>query len=191
MRVKDFSKIDIVFKATLRLIRTQGIAGITMSKIAKESALATGTLYIYFKNKEELINALYQKIERAASARFLAGHDPKLTFKACLKTVWINYLKHRIEFHDESIFMEQYYYSPYITIAQKQVAEEMKQPVYGIINRGKEEGIINANIETEMLFSAMIGFIRELADEHVESRYIMIKQRIDQAFELSWKMITN
>ena len=53
MRVKDFSKIDIVFKATLRLIQTQGIAGITMSKIAKESTLATGTLYIYFKNKEK------------------------------------------------------------------------------------------------------------------------------------------
>ena len=191
MRVKDLSKIDVVFKATLRLIRNHGIAGITMSKIAKESSLATGTLYIYFKNKEELINALYHKIERDASNRFLAGYDPTLPFKVCLKLVWTNYLKHRIEFHDESIFMEQYYYSSYITLAQKQLAEEMKKPVYGIINRGKEEGFISTKIETEMLFSAMIGFIRELADEHVESRYIMIKNRIDQAFELSWKMITN
>lgn len=191
MRVKDFSKIDLVFKSTLTLIKSQGIAGITMSKIAKESSLATGTLYIYFKNKEELINALYHKIEKDASARFVQGYHPDLEFKQCLKTVWVNYLKHRIEFHEESIFMEQYYYSSYITIAQKQLAEEMKQPVYNIINRGKEEGFISNKIETEMLFSAMIGFIRELADEHIENRFLMIKNRINQAFELSWKMITN
>jgi len=191
MRVKDFSKIDLVFKATLRLIRNHGIAGITMSKIAKESKLATGTLYIYFKNKEELINALYHKIEKDASARFLSGFNPELPYKECLKTIWVNYLRHRIDFHDESIFMEQYYYSSYITIAQKQLAEEMKSPVHDIINRGKKEGLINKKVETEMMFSAMIGFIRELADEHVENRYVMVQKRIDTAFELSWKMIAN
>jgi len=189
MRVKDLSKIDLVFKSTLKLIRNHGIAGITMARIAKESNLATGTLYIYFKNKEELINALYHKLEKDASTRFLAGYNPDLPYKECLKRVWVNYLNHRINFHDESIFMEQYYYSSYITLAQKQLAEEMKQPVYKIINRGKEEGIVTTKIETEILFSAMIGFIRELADEHVENRLVMIKQRIDQAFELSWKMI--
>ena len=189
MRVKDLSKIDLVFKSTLKLIRNHGIAGITMAKIAKESNLATGTLYIYFKNKEELINALYHKLEKDASNRFMAGYNPDLPYRECLKKVWVNYLNHRINFHDESIFMEQYYYSSYITLAQKQLAEGMKQPVYRIINRGKEEGIVTSKIETEILFSAMIGFIRELADEHVENRLVMIKQRIDQAFELSWKMI--
>lgn len=190
MRVKDLSKIDLVFKSTLKLIRTHGIAGITMAKIAKKSNLATGTLYIYFKNKEELINALYRKLEKDASNRFFAGFKADLEFKECIKIVWVNYLNHRINFHDESIFMEQYYYSTYITLAQKQLAEEMKQPVYGLINRGKKEGVISSKIETEMMFSAMIGFIRQLADEHVENRYTMIKERVDQAFELSWKMIT-
>jgi len=190
MRVKDYSKIESIFSASLRLIKANGFSGITMSKIAKESKLATGTLYIYFKDKEELINALYHKIERDASNRFLLGHKPDLSFKQCLKNVWINYLKHRIEFHEESIFMEQYYYSAYITMSQKQLAEDMKKPVYNIIERGKKEGIIPQEIETEMLFSAMIGFIRELADEHIESRFILSKERIAKAFELSWKMIT-
>lgn len=189
MRVKDLSKIDLVFKSTLRLIRTHGIAGITMAKIAKESKLATGTLYIYFKNKEELINALYRKLESDASQRFLEGYSSELPYKECLKIIWINYLNHRINFHDESIFMEQYYYSTYITLAQKQLAEEMKKPIYEIINQGKKQGLISTKVETEMAFSAMIGFIRELADEHVENRYIMARNRIDQAFELSWKMI--
>lgn len=189
MRVKDFSKIDIVFKATLKLIMDYGFTGINMAKIAKESKIATGTLYIYFKNKEELINALYQNVEKKSSARFIQGYDPSQPFKTCLKKVWINYLKHRIENHQESVFMEQYYYSPYITLAQKKIAEEMKIPVYNIINRGKSEGVIS-NIDSEMLFSAMIGFIRELADEHVNGRYKLNSEKINTAFDMNWRMIS-
>ncbi len=190
MRAKDFSKIDIVFKATLKLIRNHGFTGINMSKIAKEAKIATGTLYIYFKNKEELINALYQDVEKRSSSRFVEGYDPSQPFKICLKQVWVNYLKHRIENHEESIFMEQYYYSPYITLAQKKIAEEMKIPVYNIVNRGKSENILNNKIDTEMLFSAMIGFIRELADEHVSGRYILDSDKINTAFDINWRMIS-
>lgn len=189
MRVKDFSKIDIVFTATLKLIRNFGFAGITMAKIAKGANMATGTLYIYFKNKEELINALYQSVEKKSSAHFFKGYDPTQSFKVCLKKVWVNYLKHRIEYHEESVFMEQYYHSPYITLTQKKIAEEMRSPVHTIINRGKEEGLLDKNIDTEMLFAAMIGFIREIAYEHVGGRYILNSERINTAFEINWKMI--
>ena len=189
MRIKDYSKIDIIFRATLKLIRNVGFVGSTMAKIARESNMATGTLYIYFKNKEELINALYQEIERKSSARFFEGYDPEQPFKQSIKKVWVNYLKHRIEHHDESIFLEHYYYSPYITESQKKVAEEMKTPVYAIINKGKKDNFINNDIDTEMIFSAMIGFIRELADEHVNGRYILDSKRINTAFDINWCMI--
>ncbi len=191
MRVKDLAKIDVIFGASLRLIRKEGIAGITMAKIAREAGIATGTLYIYFKNKEELISGLYMKLEQSSSERFVKNLDPDQKFKVCLKKVWINYLKHRIEHHDESIFLEQYYYSPYITLAQKKIAEDMKTPVYQLINRGKAEGLLRTDIDNEMLFMAMIGFMRSLADEHVEGRYILNEKRINQGFELNWNMITN
>lgn len=189
MKLKDFSKIDTVFKATLNLIRDYGFTGVTMAKIAKGANMATGTLYIYFKNKEELINALYQSVEKKSSARFIDGFDPEQSFKVCLKRVWVNYLKNRIENHEESVFMEQYYHSPYITMSQKKIAEEMKKPVYDLINRGKQEGLLDANIDTWMHFSAMIGFIREIAYEHVAGRLVLSSSKINEAFEMNWRMI--
>ena len=189
MKQKDFSKIDIIFKATLKLIRDYGFAGLTMARIAKGSGMATGTLYIYFKNKEELINELYQSVEKRSSSRFFDGYDKSEPFRVCLRKVWMNYLKNRIENYDESVFMEQYYHSPNITVAQKRLAEAMKEPVYTIINRGKEEGFLNNSVDTEMMFSGMIGFIRELAYEHMGGRYILNDTRIERAFEINWKMI--
>ncbi|MCT4638875.1 MAG: TetR/AcrR family transcriptional regulator [Bacteroidales bacterium] len=189
MRTKDKNKEIAIFESTLKLIQQQGIAGITMAKIAEQANIATGTLYIYFTNKEELITALYEKLCEQSTERFFIGYSDDLPYKMGLKKVWTNYLNHRINFNEESVFLEQYYRSPYITERQKQMAEKMKEPVYYIIERGKKEGLIKDNADTEMLFSSMLGFIRELAQDHVEKRYDLTDERIEKAFDISWDAI--
>jgi AcrR family transcriptional regulator len=189
MRNKDLNKFDIIFKASLELIVKDGIAGLSMAKIAKKAGIATGTLYIYFKNKEQLVNELYKKLRKDTVERFLKGYDKNKTLKIGLKTIWRNYLKHRIEHYAESVFFEQYYRSPYITDQHKRIAESMKIPVHDLIQRGKDELQIKQDVDNEMLFLSMLGFIRELADEHVTGVYQLTENRIEKAFQLSWDTI--
>lgn len=189
MRIKDENKADNILKASLQLILSEGIAGLTMSKIAKKTGIATGTLYIYFKNKEVLINELYVKLRKKSIDRFVKGFDDTLPLKIGIKKIWINYLTHRIENYEESVFLEQYYRSAYITKEQIEMAENMKKPVHELIERGKKELLIKPKIDNEMLFLSMLGFIRELADEHVSGIYILTPERIEQAFQLSWDTI--
>lgn len=189
MRVKDENKIDLIFKSSLQLILNVGIAGLTMSKIAQHASIATGTLYIYFKSKEELLNKLYLHLNSQSRERFMKGYDKDEPFKIGFKKVWLNYLTHRIEHYEESVFLEQYYRSPYISKDQKQLAENLKHPVHQMIQRGKKEKLVKNNIDNEMLFLALLGFIRELADEHVTKIYKLNKERIEQAFLLSWDTI--
>lgn len=189
MRVKDLNKIDLIFKASLQLILKEGIAGLTMAKLAKKAGLATGTLYIYFKNKEELIHKLYDKLKEESIERFMKGVNADITFKPAIKKIWMNYLTHRIEHYEESIFMEQYYRSPYISEDTLAVAESMKKPVHQVIQLGKLEGLVRLDADNEMLFLAMLGFIRELADEHISRVYLLDAVRIEKAFELSWDLL--
>lgn len=189
MRKKDLDKINVIFRASLELIYTNGLAGLTMAKIAKEANLAIGTLYIYFKNKQELINELYINLRRDSVERFLKGYSEDLPFKIAIKTVWINYLNHRIEHHKESVFLEQYYRSPFISAEHKKLAELMKEPVHQIIQRGKREMLIKNDVDDEMLFLSMLGFIRELADEHVAKVYKLNDEKIEKAFQISWDTV--
>ena len=189
MRIKDDNKVESIYKASLKLIMQTGIAGLTMSKLAKEAGIATGTLYIYFKSKEELLNNLYLKLNDESVERFLQGYDENEPFRIGLKKIWINYLTHRIEHYEESVFLEQYYRSPFITKDHKRLAEKMKSPVHKLIQRGKKEMLIKNDIDDEMLFLSLLGFIRELADEHVTNVYKLNKERIEQAFQLSWDTI--
>jgi TetR/AcrR family transcriptional regulator, repressor of fatR-cypB operon len=189
MRIKDSNKINNIFKASLDLIYADGLSGLTMAKIANEAKIATGTLYIYFKNKKELISELYISLRRDSVERFLEGYSENLPFKIAIKTVWINYLNHRIEHYKESVFMEQYYRSPFITEEHLLLSEAMKAPVHKIIQRGKREMLVKNDIDDEMLFLSMLGFIRELADEHVTNVYKLNDERIEKAFNLSWDTI--
>ncbi len=182
-------KVDLIFAAGLALIQKEGIAGLTMSKLAKKAGIATGTLYIYFESKEELLQQLYLKLNRESNARFMQGYKQEEDFLTGLRRVWINYLKHRIEHYPESVFLEQYYRSPYISEDEIELAELMKHPVHEMIRRGKREGLVRDDLDDEMLFLAMLGFIRELADEHVTGVYGLNRERIDQAFQLSWQGI--
>ena len=189
MRIKDPNKIADIFKACLRLTEVDGLAGLTMAGIAKKAGIATGTLYIYFRSKEDLVNELYQKLEKNARSRFVKGYSKEQSFREALKTIWNNYLIHRINYHDESVFLEQFYRSPYIDTKQMKLAESMKSPVLDLIKRGQEEGVVKSDVEKEMLFLAMLGFIRELGDEHVKKIYILTPERMEKAFNLSWDTI--
>lgn len=160
-----------------------------MGGVAKQANIAVGTIYLYFKHKEDLLNQLYLKLYKESVDRFLEHYNPNDSFRESLKLVWVNCLKHRINHYTESHFLEQYYKSPYIYDSPKQMAEQMKKPIHDIIQKGKELGLVRSDLDNEMIFLGMLGFLRELANEHVGNVYFLDEDRINKAFEMSWNMI--
>lgn len=58
-QAKGDDKLRAIAKATFTLVEQNGLSGLTMAAIAREAGLGTGTLYVYFKSKEELLVALH------------------------------------------------------------------------------------------------------------------------------------
>ncbi len=191
MRLKDENKVTLIYDATLSLVAKEGLGGLTMSKIAKEAQIATGTLYIYFTSKEKLISSLYEKLEKKASKRFFEGDDQSDDFDLRVKSIWFNYLSHRMEYYNESIFMEQYYRSPFISEEQRKLDHNMKKPVIDLIKEGQDIGKMSSKYDAEMILHMILGFIRELANEHFMGYYILDKKKIEDAFSLSMQSIMN
>src|SRR5690606_31556619 len=52
-------KKKAIFESTLELIKENGFHGTPMSLVAKNACVAAGTIYHYFKSKDELICELY------------------------------------------------------------------------------------------------------------------------------------
>lgn len=59
---------DALVAAAEAVIARNGYAGATMQDIAREAGCASGTLYLYFKNKEELFNGIVARHSSAVTA---------------------------------------------------------------------------------------------------------------------------
>lgn len=78
--------------AAMRVIARKGIAAATMQDIAEEAGVAKGTIYLYFKDRDELVDTtfenciteLHQRIDRAMESHVTF----EAKFRAALKTLF-------------------------------------------------------------------------------------------------------
>ncbi|MES2332755.1 MAG: TetR/AcrR family transcriptional regulator [Bacteroidota bacterium] len=185
MKLRDDRKTEQISKAVLGLVKQKGLAGITMGEIAKEAGMATGTLYIYFKNKEELINHLFFDCRKEALENYFLNYDLSKPFKSGFHTVWMNILNFRIQNFEEVVFMDQCYHSPFINECTMKLAKEMKKPLFKLIERGKEEGVFK-DMDTMALLTFMIGSIHEGVKNAHYNQKPLNNTDITSMFKMCW-----
>ena len=90
MRTKDEFKQDALFKATVKLVNEIGFVASSVSKIAKEANVSPATIYIYYKNKEDLLISIYINIKQEFSKAILKDFDDTQPIRDILKKFWFN-----------------------------------------------------------------------------------------------------
>lgn len=68
-------KRTLILRATLELLATCGFHGFSMKQLAERAGVAAGTLYLYFKDREDLIRQLHQEIIQTFVYHVLSGLD--------------------------------------------------------------------------------------------------------------------
>ena len=61
MRRRDDEKERSIKEAVIKLILQEGFQGTSISKIAKEAGVSPATVYIYFENKEIMLQDIYRE----------------------------------------------------------------------------------------------------------------------------------
>jgi AcrR family transcriptional regulator len=64
MKRKKEERRNDILDVSEKIIAKKGIYGMTMNEVAKEADVATGTLYVYFKNKNSLCAAVNARINK-------------------------------------------------------------------------------------------------------------------------------
>jgi AcrR family transcriptional regulator len=121
MRTRDLHKEENIKTIALQMIVDEGFKGLSMQKLAKKANVSPATIYLYFEDREDLLNKLYLEVLNRTNEAALANFKPTLSFKNGLKTLWLNrfkyYTKHPVDFY----FIEQFINSPLIhKVAEKE-----------------------------------------------------------------------
>lgn len=189
MRPLDPDKREKILKSVYTLTGKQGLASVNITGISKTAGIAAGTLYIYFKNKEELVQLAYVAVEDKMAQAMYRDFDISLPIRQSLKQIYINMLNYRLNNYDETLFIDQYQQSGYIQLNfSKQLAEYERQnkPLYDLLKKGQQEGIIKL-VDVIILISFFDGAVRSCSTGIMQKLFPLNQQLVDDNFDMIWR----
>lgn len=77
-----------ILNATDRLMAKEGVQNLSTHKIAKEAGVSVGTIYLYFKDKETLLNQLVLYLFNTFHSAVDREYDPDLPLFEQYKKLW-------------------------------------------------------------------------------------------------------
>ena len=113
MRVRDENKEESIRARAVAMIVKEGLDGLSMQKLANAAGISPATIYIYYKNREDLILKLCIHEFNSMAAATLKGFDPHMSFAEGLKIQWINRADYYLKNPDKLDFMEQMRHTRY------------------------------------------------------------------------------
>jgi TetR/AcrR family transcriptional regulator, multidrug resistance operon repressor len=96
----------------MAMIVRHGFDGLSIHKLARAAGVSPATIYIYFKDREDLILKIYEKVSAEMFEESLKGFDPEMDFDEGLRIQWINRARYFLKKPTEMHFMEQIRFSP-------------------------------------------------------------------------------
>ncbi|MBI9084941.1 MAG: TetR/AcrR family transcriptional regulator [Desulfobacterales bacterium] len=188
MRIKDDMKQAALFEATVKLVNEIGFSASSVSKIAKEAGVSPATIYVYHKNKEELIVSTYIDIKQDMSRAVLEGFDPTLPIRDIFQNVWLNMFAYISEYRNYVQFTEQFASSPYNELVNHQEIEKYFKPVIAVLQRGISQKIIK-DVDFDILATFIFYPILTLSNARLCRTVKLNDAMIEKAFTLAWDAI--
>jgi TetR/AcrR family fatty acid metabolism transcriptional regulator len=165
MRVKEGNKEKDIIEAAIIVFAKYGYHSSKISKIAETANVATGSVYVYYKNKEDILlkifselwTRLYSELDIIASNSSISSIEKldsmiDLIFdvfaeKPALAMVFVNEQNH-LERSNKKEFTN--YYDKFLDKGEV------------IVRKGISEGLISENIDITIFRNFVFGAIRHL-----------------------------
>jgi AcrR family transcriptional regulator len=84
--VSEF-RVQSIQEAAMRVIARKGMSSATMQEIAEEAGVAKGTIYLYFRDREELVEKTFETAINELHGRIDAALDEEGSFEQKLRAV--------------------------------------------------------------------------------------------------------
>ena len=173
------AKRERILRAAIRIFSQKGFFNSKVSEIARAAGVADGTIYLYFKNKDDLLISLFEekmgevvadvrsRIAEGASPLsrleiFIRNHMDLLVREAGLIEVL------QVELRQSNKFMKEYVPVKFL---------EYLDVISGILEEGKKDGTFRPDLNIKTTRRAIFGALDEISLAHVLSR----KRKYDPA----------
>jgi AcrR family transcriptional regulator len=148
MRTKDAQKEILIRQKTMEIVVKEGLEGFSMHKLADSAGISVNTIYLNFKNKEDLIIQVYHGVVQKMEQVLLEGFSPEMDFATGLKLQWKNRLKYFMKYPLHIEFTEHIRHSPIYEKVMQLQGKKFTQTLEQFYKRAiKNKQLINFPLE--------------------------------------------
>lgn len=175
-----------VINAAIKLFMEKGFDATSTASIAKEAGVATGTLFHYFKTKEELINSIYKETKAVWREETTKGFKEGEGIKEQTKRLFINSIDWALKRPEHYTFYKLFANSPQITDETRSEIEEHLGFMLQMVEAGQKQGIVKQG-SAELIVSVGHGITNSVIEyllqnpKKRQNRYFM-----ETAFSMLW-----
>ena len=183
-------KKQLILGTALKLFVENGFHGTATSKIATEANVATGTLFNYFRTKEDLILTLYHDVLKEMDDFILERLESHSISKESFQSLFLSTISWSLENPVHYQYLQQFNHSPYSRVVSHTISGKEEHPLFVLIKNGIDLVLIK-QLPVLFIYSLFTSQIDGLHYYIISNNLSNDKQLefIEEAFEMLWKMI--
>lgn len=186
MKRKDATKESRIRAVTLDIVYEKGLVGVKMSEVAKKAGVSPSNLYIYFANKEDLLNRVFLNILGLLSQEIIAHIQEDLPYKKKIFFIFKLLINSKLRRIKEMNFVHQYIQSPYFKETHHSQVDNSIEAVFKVFRWGRKAMILKDTVDLNILFAIMEGTTNMLVKFHTTGRLPLNDEVIRQSFTVVW-----
>jgi TetR/AcrR family fatty acid metabolism transcriptional regulator len=164
-------KYQRILESAVKVFAERGFHESTISQIAKEAGVADGTIYLYFKNKEDILVHFFNFKTRQVFTLFREAVNGAEAAEGKLRNL---IHRHLVEFQQDRHMAILYQAETHRTnrLAENQIREMSKlylDLVAEIVERGQQEGAIRRDLYVGLVKRLIIGAVDEVINTWLHS----------------------
>jgi len=184
-RPKSEDKRNAILDAATRVFAECGLTAAPTSEISKEAGVAEGTLFTYFKTKDDLMNALYREIKLELADAMMSGFPRKKSVRTRLQYVWDGYVNWGVTNSEQRKVLAQLLVSGVLSKESIEAGSAPFVEMQNMIRNAMGQHILRADLPTELI-SKVMGALAEATMDLIVSKPAMAKKYRDGGFEIYW-----
>jgi len=172
------NKHHLILEAAVKVFARQGFYQSTVAQIAKEAGVADGTIYLYFKNKDDILVQFFSYRTKQVFERFRAEVDSADNSSDKLRNL---VRRHLTEFQQDRNMAILYQVGTHQIdrLAEDQIREMSKMYqdlISEIVEAGQQEGSIRKDLYVGLVKRFILGAVDEVINTwlHSEKDYDLV-----------------
>lgn len=180
---KNKPKYKQIIDAAVVVIAENGYHASQVSKIAKKAGVADGTIYLYFKNKEDILVSVFEEKMGQFIEEIEKGISDKQTANDKLLTLIMLHFRQLADNHHLATVtqLELRQSDPELRWKINKVLKPYLLVIDSIIKEGVEENIFRDNLNIQLVRQMIFGTLDETVTNWVmkERKYDLVAQADD------------